>query len=645
MADCAKHEARLQLFTETVLHGIFRGQLAFGAYKEVHVYNIFKLTSIGKTSSNYSSRRFTLPLQSLMYFVEDVANYSMSNATFVTILRTEENTFLSVGVTDTCGSLSSLSSAKSANDMYNEPIVADGWFAVFIIITFVAVLYLSTVFTFFRPSEIKVKVPRRTPEVQEGRLHLPKNVHPTDPYCGYIEREIREGHATPSETDDAMIPSPSNSTSASTRNRMNDSEQVRSTSKSIRNIEEPSDTNSLNDAKQGSISAQSDRNIKDPCDANSLKDHKRVSTSHSDRNIEDPSADNNLNDAEQASTSPSDRNIEDPSAANSLNDDEQASISQSDRNTEEPSAANGLNETRVDIDQSSEEQGEEETEHALAIIVGETYPVGFGSFIGNKLFSTTHERNTAWNIVKLIFMFSALPLLFFLGFGDLFLFLLPKLHSRLSDHFPFTFLTRSLGYGFLTSHPILLIPIVFSALAHLIRLFSACFPHSSSTLVTEWQSCCVHLMHPKCFAFKLAQYFFSDCLPSALKPCEKCCNPAPSECFKCLDLPQNISHNLEKLPDIFIKCWECCSDFWKRENICNPKGILSLLALVLMSIIFIIIAIFCMSPLVCLSHGRLRLFDSRVIDSVIMVFSLAWVTIFFFALSLWGSLQQGLLRY
>ena len=34
-----------------------------------------------------------------------------------------------------------------------------------------------------------------------------------------------------------------------------------------------------------------------------------------------------------------------------------------------------------------------------------------------------------------------------------------------------------------------------------------------------------------------------------------------------------------------------------------------------------------MSPLVCLCHGRLRLFGSRVIESVVMIFSLVWVTI------------------
>lgn len=109
------------------------------------------------------------------------------------------------------------------------------------------------------------------------------------------------------------------------------------------------------------------------------------------------------------------RNISDLNTSqNRNNDSEQASTSQSDRIIEEPSDANIPNVTRVVIDQSNEE------EDALAIIVGETYPVGFESCIGNKLFSTTHKRNITWNIFKLTSMFSALPLLIvFPNFGRL----------------------------------------------------------------------------------------------------------------------------------------------------------------------------------------------------------------------------------
>lgn len=319
------------------------------------------------------------------------------------------------------------------------------------------------------------------------------------------------------------------------------------------------------------------------------------------------------------------------SSQNRNNDSEQASTSQSKRNIYEPS---GPDDARIDIDQKGDE---EETEYALAIIVGKTYPMGFGSWIGKKLFSTTHERNTAWNFVKLVFLFSALPLLFFLGLGDVFLVLLPKLHSRLSDHFPFAFLTPSLGYGFINNHPVVQVLIVLSALAYFTRLCFLCFL-SSSTVEASWRSCSFHRMHAIC---NLLQYFPSR-LPSILKPCEKCCHPAPSECEKFLDLPENILHNLEKQPDIFIKYWDSFYKVWldvreKKSFIQIVKGIFFPLAI----IVSVIVDILCTSPLVCLCHWRLWMLTERyknkfkqssfilpVLEFLLMVLSLVWVTIF-----------------
>lgn len=69
-------QGRLQLVTQTISEGIFGGQFTFGAYKEINVSCVFKSTSIGKSGSNYSSGRITFPtLQSVLYFVERVANY------------------------------------------------------------------------------------------------------------------------------------------------------------------------------------------------------------------------------------------------------------------------------------------------------------------------------------------------------------------------------------------------------------------------------------------------------------------------------------------------------------------------------------------------------------------------------------------
>ena len=410
-----KHQALSQLVTETVLDGIFRGQFAFGAYKEVNVSCIFKLASIGKSSSSYSSRRLTFhTLQSVLYFVEHVANCSKPNATFLTLLRTEKNTRLSIGVTDTCGSLSS---AKSANN--NELILTDGWFTVALIISIVVLLYFPAIYIFFRPSEIK---PRRTQEVQEdirrqirtttveavkGRRWLPDDlrtyriaVQETGDYDGFFKPyTIPEGHAPPTEHD-ALFAFQSDSSSAGSH-------------KGGSEIEDPVATNDshtkygrlFSDVRTSTYNVPL-RSETPPTESSTTNDQLPVSFDG-----EFDSAVTNQGVKEPIST----RNISDLNTSqNRNNDSEQASISQSDRIFEEPSDANIPNVTRIVIDHSNEE------EDALAIIVGETYPVAFESWIGNKLFSTTHKRNITWNIFKLTSMFSALPLLIvFPNFGRL----------------------------------------------------------------------------------------------------------------------------------------------------------------------------------------------------------------------------------
>ena len=689
-------QGRLQLVTQTILEGIFWGQFFFGAYKGISISCIFK--PIGDSGANYSSRRLTFhTLLSGLYFVEHVANYTKQSAIFLTLLRTEKNTRLSVGVTGTYGSLSS---GKSAKD--NELIVTDEWLAIAIIIWIVGLLYFPAIFIFFRPSEIKLKVPRkkrqniRTPDeavesadptswVPDSRMPI-LDTGPTEPPLRQNSNLIT-GYNIEPPGHDGMIPSQSDNNLAGSHEGSELAESTCGYSLSrktqhddgatpfysgsavVRETKKPSDEDSeitlrppyrhrgkalrrkggrsrvnVNFSKLACLGCTRDlpQNLDDTDDApgqdrESATKYERFSTDRSSTwdvrplGSETPPTGSStiINDVQQASTSRSNIIIEEPNAANSLNDAELASTSlQSDRSIEKQRAPNSLNETRVDIadiDQPSAEENEEETEYVLAIITEETYPVGLGSCIGNKLFSTTHERNIAWNIVKLTFILCALPLLLFLLLGDLFLIILPKLHSRLTDHLPFTFLTRSLGYGIINNHPKLLVPILVSALVYLIRLVClSCFL-SSSKLEAAWQSCSIHRMHPTCLAVKLLQCFISE-PPSSLNPCENCSNPAPSECSKYLDLPENISHNLEKQPDIFINCWECFSDFWKRRS-----SILFSLAvvvpLIIVIIIFFIVGIFCTSPLVCLCHGRLR-WMPRVFEFFFVFFSLVWVTIF-----------------
>lgn len=708
-------QGRLQLVTQTILEGIFGGQFAFGAYKEINVSCVFKSTSIGKSGSNYSSGGLTFhTLQSVLYFVEHVANYSKPSVTFLTLLRTDENTRLSVGVTSTSESLSSV---ESAND--NEMIATDEWLAVAIIIWIVVLLYFPAIFILFQRSEIKLKVPLETREVQEdirtavehegsgvtesqslqgvdlspplspspspspwnsdsagsregsertegaGGNSPPNRIQPTDsegalPFpvqASDDDVETCEGHgggAAPGSPS-AETKKPSNQDSENIPRRLSKSKSLQCSyaggvtpASPIVATKNPSDQDSEHTPRRlskseslpcsyggGATPGSSVVEKKDPSDQDSENIH---SSRCGWPNVFSLCLGGRVNRPKEGQRRRINRTRDLPRALENNNDipgqmelhDPDPSASHSNGAIDCPLCIIDIPQPNPTNEEEQQESGvQSHHEEEVAIIVGDTYPVGFGSCIGNKLFSTTYERNIAWNIIKLIFMFSTVPLLLFLGLGDLFLVLLPKLHSRLSDHLPFAFLTRSLGYSIIDNHPYLLVPImVISALAYLIRLFCLCFL-SRSTLEAKWQSCSIHRMHPTWFVCKLLQYFFSE-LPSSLKPSENCHNPGPPECSKYLDLPENISHNLEKQPDIFIKCWECCSHFWKRNSSCSSKGFFFSLAvvvsLIIIIIIFIVIGIFCTCPLVCLYHGRLR-WGSRVFESILMFFSLVWVTI------------------
>ena len=692
-------QGRLDLLTQTILEGIFSEQFALGANKKINISCVFNSTSTGKSALNYLSKRLTFQnLTSVLYFVEYVANYTKPSAAFLTLLRTEQNTRLSVGATTTSGSLS------SAKD--NELSFTDGWLAVAIIICIVVLLYFPAIFILFRPSEIKLEIPQRTREVQEGKHTAVEHEGSGDP-----ETQPRQGDSLPFPRNFDSVDSigtgsregserPEGAGFLSSRIQPRETDQP---TESQDTLSAPVQVSSDEDRESGATpgSPAAERNHQDQDSENTplcLYRSKSITFSHRDGPTSENISPNinrsktwppfrygrvNMPKAEVArSNSPvvetkssvntrsssrgfpklfsscfgGQRQEEKISRTPNLPQPLEASTSQSNGNIDEPSAPSSPDDIRIDIHQPREEV-EEETEkpgrnrNTLAIIVGETYPVGFGSWIGKKLFSTTHERNIAWNIVKLVFLFSALPLLFFLGLGDVVLVLLPKLISKLSDHFPFAFLTPSLGYGFINYHPAVQVLIVLSAPAYLTRLCFLCFL-SRSTVEASWRSCCFHRMHAIC---NLLQKFTSR-FPSI--PCEKCCDPAPSECEKYLDLPENILHNLEKLPDIFIKYWDSFYEFWL--DVCretksfeggeSPRkktwkemvarifiGIFCSLAI----IVSITVDILCTSPLVCLCHWRLWMltescknkfkwsgFILPVLDFLLMFLSLVWVTIF-----------------
>ena len=535
-----KLQGRLELVTQTIVEGIFGGQFAFGGYKEINVSCVFKSTSKRKSGSKYSSERLTFHnLPSILYFVEHEANYSKPSTTFLTFLRTDKNTSLSVGVTSTSGSLSS---TKSAND--NELIVTHGWFAVAVIIWIIVLLYFPSMFFLFQPSQIKLKVPRETREVQgdirtavehegsgdtespspspsprnsdspasregsersegAGGNSLPNRMQPRDsegtlPFPVQVSNddvETCKGHgggASPGSPA-AETKNPSDQDSEHSPRRLHNS---KSWPRSYRGGATPASTfvGTKNPSNQDSENTHSSRRrplkLSSLCLGSSKQAKRGPKRGKINRTLDVPRALENTN----AHDTPSQMELHDtdpcashsngvidgpscvidihqPSPTNEEVQLEGGVQSQMELHDTDPSASrsNGVIDSPlcvVDIHHPSPTNEEVQLESGVqsqhgeevAIIVGETYPVGFGSWIGNKMFSTTNERNIAWNIFKLIFMFSALPLLIFLVLGDLFLVLLPTLHLRLSDHLPFAFLTRSLGYGIIDNHPYLLVP-------------------------------------------------------------------------------------------------------------------------------------------------------------------------------------------
>ncbi len=775
-------EGRLQFLTHTILGELFSGQFSFGGYKEMNVSCIFKSTSIKRSATNYSSRRLTLRNpQSTLYYVEQMANYTKGNATFLTLLRTESSTRLSLGVTGANGSLDSGSYASD-----NELTVSNWWLLVAVIIWIVFLLYSSAILILFRPSEVNLLLARRIQDQEASgnmRTTLRTPVQVTEDDGGFIDQEIREGHVPPTEfpyednepghsqsdnvnsgTEDTHVRSeitgksqeyvdsetthPVVSSEETNKPSEEDSEMVVSLRRTYKSKEHKNLKNRkmlgctgdhddlLQDLEDTNDSPAPDSAINfrrligitpiaSACDG-SLGNETMPNRSDKIRNDKELDAQSNRSDVELSSPVTNDavlsgsvrndeelvahsyNNVEELVAKSNRNDEElsvsgrngeklDAQYNRSDveltasvRNDNELGGSCGTDsaeiestghviditddslQTNEDAHQESNVQSsheERKTEYIRLIIVGETYPVGIGSCIGNNLFSTVN-RNNVRNMVKLVFIF-VIPLLFFTGLGDFFLVLLPNLHSRMTDHLPSPFLTSSVIMGAISNPPMVQFLVFVSGICYLIRLSFACF-HSRNTLKTALEPCSVHRMHPTCLIYKLLQrflsefpppksicnfnsvcrgqhlkravyyWFFKTCL--SYKPCQDCKKPAPPECSKYLDLPQNISHNLEKQPGIVIKYrdsfFECLSKFGETKSIaCCLKVICFLLVLVPLTIDIIF-----SSPLVCLCHGRLWMlnvlyknkfkgskFILPIFEFVLIFFSLVWVIFFLFS--------------
>ena len=134
----------------TGLAGIYSGQFLLGGYKQqMNVSCVFKSTS--RPGTNHSSPRlaFYTP-DSVMYYVEQLSNVNSRNASFLTLIRTENQTRITVNVP------SSSARDSSATTKDKEIVVNDRWILLTVVILIGFVLYSSAVLLLCRPSEITI---------------------------------------------------------------------------------------------------------------------------------------------------------------------------------------------------------------------------------------------------------------------------------------------------------------------------------------------------------------------------------------------------------------------------------------------------------------------------------------------------------
>ncbi|KAJ7334502.1 hypothetical protein OS493_014824 [Desmophyllum pertusum] len=509
VTDAEKQKTRgsMQFIAQTFYEGIFA---LGGSDLHLNVSCVYTSTSTTKSATTHSSRwRLTFDTaQSVLYYIEHLANNTKTNDTFLTLLRVENRTRLSFGATGTAGN-SYLASTKD-----NELTFSDGWLFVAVIIWFLYLLYSPAIFLLFRPSDVAVRclvVRNQIRKTQKEAKYPVQETMPEDTNDVFIKVDIANFmHRTPDEGNES---SPHQSDSGSNTEelgacgytpsgRLNDTDNAitaQSFSVLVEETENPTEQNSkivcgprrtykaFRPMFVGQENTEKELGI--------LKDEFEDGSTGADR----------IPDGLSSGVSTSNGTFTIDSSATGRNDEE---LSGSDRNVGSNDSADGSNiwnvnplyisprlhaERKTDTVQSSRD---EEKETVPAVIVGGTYPVGLGSFIADPL--------------------------------------------------------------------------------------------------NAWIPCYVHRMHPTCIVFERLRCLFSN-IPSFCNwfycetcPCKECKKLAPPDCCKYLELPENILHNLEKLPDIFVKYWDSFVGYLSE---CYENKTIASFGLTLLALLFVFLII------------------------------------------------------
>ena len=533
----------------TGLAGIYSGQFLLGGYKQqMNVSCVFKATS--RPGTNHSSPRlaFYTP-DSVMYYVEQLSTVNLGNASFLTLIRTENQTRITVNVP------SSSARDSSATTKDKEIVVSDSWILLTVVILIGFVLYSSAVLLLCRPSEITIllsegKTKRQRSHAQEGdddennyttengddgpqehdwrtgddgddnlqdqdraqhAVRAPPRLDMTDFTPPDLDSETRESAETHISRE-AETPDGEHSEMVASSRRpvpfKDFGEKIRSFSVHLpRKTAENREQGSLDygaiggDEKQTCVASEDSQH---PF-SYSLTTDRRVMASASSCAEPHPGG---------QPMQPCDDNVE-VNERDVPTETENNSLSRQNAETSNGEATDAyrttdsienLNTTdnivnNAELTHSVNIHGTEET-YARMIIVGGPSPVSFGSWIGNTFFSQNKTLFKRW--VKLI-LITFLPFLAFTSLGDFMLLLLPKLDSRIGSYLPYPDLTGSM-FKYLKNHdPILLFWVIFSFICYFIRsvfvhgLISGKIPPTS----TSWRNCFVHRRHFMCYVYDL----------------------------------------------------------------------------------------------------------------------------------------------
>ena len=291
------------------------------------------------------------------------------------------------------------------------------------------------------------------------------------------------------------------------------------------------------------------------------------------------------------------------------------------------------NATHTSINDSSSEIDSRNTDEncACMIMVGGPDPVSIGSWIGNNFFSVTNKTKfPRLKEVAKLFLITFCPLLLFTAVGDLLLQLL-NFHSRVALYLPNHSLTGSV-INVVSNLPLpLIILAIVSFICYCLR-YCFLFGNISSNISKSitWTSCFVHSR-----------------LPLLLWRDEH--DNSAQECPKHLEVPENMLHNLNELPDIFVKCVcllkQRLCQYFETTKLSLPKKVICFLPVVVIFFVcflgILVVGVLLSSPLVCLCHGRMWILNERfqnkfrgshfilpILECVFIGFSLFWVAFY-----------------